>query len=54
MLLYGMYEFLWEDGEENELFHPVKIGEGMEGDYIKTGSSERVLVLRIPQIERLT
>lgn len=31
----------------------VEVGEVMEGDYIKTGSSERDLVLRIPHVELL-
>lgn len=31
----------------------VEVGEVMEGDYIKTGSSERGLVLRIPHVELL-
>ena len=51
MLLYSVYKVLWEGSEVSELFHPVEVRDGMESSNVRTGSSGRVLVLRIPQIK---
>lgn len=51
--LCSIYNVIWEDREESELFHPVEVGEGVERDDIRIGSSKRVLVLRIRQVEYL-